>query len=169
MPLWFGLIPGGCAKGSTAIWSVTLQLWLKRRNFHFAEDAAPSLSLNTRRTCAAQKVISNATHPLRLCNVKSFVFSLALSDPPPPPQPPSLLLCLLLSFFSMFSNFNRERMCVCWGPAGQCYDTRKPINFHEWCLSNWKYSLLQIHLVFYLFISTVYMSQNIQYNWYCRN
>lgn len=85
MPLWFGLIPGGCTKGSAAIWSVIPQLWVKLRNFHLGEDASLSLylslsfsharahacspSVSARSTCAPQKVLSNGAQqpPLSSC------------------------------------------------------------------------------------------------------
>lgn len=56
MPLWSGLIPGGCTKGSAAIWSVILQLWLKHRNFHLVEDASLSLTLSeySQHMCSAE-------------------------------------------------------------------------------------------------------------------
>lgn len=74
MPLWFGLIPGGCTKGNAAIWSVILQLWLKHRNFHLGEDASLSRSLWTlaahvhRRRCYWMKLAISIP-----ADVKSFL------------------------------------------------------------------------------------------------
>lgn len=90
MPLWFGLIPGGCTKGSAAIWSVIPQLWVKLRNFHLGEDASPSLSLlcarthacspsvSTRSTCAPQKVLSNGAQQPPLSSCRRLMWNISV-------------------------------------------------------------------------------------------
>lgn len=94
MPLWFGLIPGGCTKGSAAIWSVILQLWLKHRNFHLGEDdsLSPPLALNSRRAHVQRRRWYQMQLTIFVpADVKSFL-SLSSSS--------SLHPLLLLSFFS---------------------------------------------------------------------
>lgn len=109
MPLWFGLIPGGCTKGSAAIWSVTLQLWLKRRNFHLAEeDAAPLPDSAGEHMCGAEGDIrcsspSASVRPLLMW--KPFFF-LSMSDSPS--LNPSLLVC----FFRLFHCGEKEKLSL---------------------------------------------------------
>lgn len=113
MPLWFGLIPVGCTKGSWAIWSVILQLWLKHRNSHLVEDA--SLARARSLWTLAAHVQRRRWYQMQLTlfvppNVKSFL-SLSLSLSNLPCLPPSLLLFFSLRWKMPSVNVYLLRLC----------------------------------------------------------
>lgn len=136
MPLWFGLIPGGCTKGSAAIWSVIPQLWVKLRNFHLGEDASPSLSLSVSLSHmrAHTRVICLCEHSQHMCTAEgaikwsSAAIAVVMRKANVKYFSPTLLFCTRHSHFA-FHQSGTFSICrvwrwITWGCLNYIYSLR---------------------------------------------